>query len=66
MNALTIRLIGYPNDIHKNDSRDKNHKSEIDLDNCQDFDIYFENNKSIENLYILLELIKEKIKNKNL
>jgi hypothetical protein len=64
--AILIRLNGDPKNINKNDTRDKNHNSEIELDDCIDFDIIFENKAPISNLEILLELILIEIKKRDL
>lgn len=65
-NAILIRLNGDPYNLNASDSRSKNHKSEIDLDDCKEFDIYFKNEPPIENLNRLLELVLLEIKKREL
>ena len=60
-NGLLIRLEGDPKNIRENDTRDMNHESETQLDNCRKFDIIFDNDGPIENLSNLMSLIKDKI-----
>ena len=65
-NSILIRLNGDPYSINAKDSRNKNHISEIALDYCKDFDIFFENQPPIENLNKLLELVLLEIKKREL
>ena len=64
--AILVRLNGDPYSLNSKDSRNKNHISEVDLDDCKEFDIYFQNEPPIENLNKLLELILLEIKKREL
>jgi len=59
--GLLIRLEGDPKGIRANDTRDPNHESETQLDNYNRFDIIFDNDRPIEKIFELTELIKDKI-----
>jgi len=58
--GIIIRLNGDPKNIRATDKRDPNHRSEVELDNYNKFDIIFENHLSA-NIDELMELIKVKI-----
>ena len=62
--GIIIRLKGDPKQIRGIDGRDLNHKSEIDLDDYEYFDILWDNNPPIKNIDNLMKLIKDKINEK--
>lgn len=49
-NGIVIRLNGDPSNIRKTSNRDLNHLSETALDDYDDFNFMFQNNKEIEDL----------------
>jgi len=53
-----IRLTGDPKNIRKNDKRNFTHKSEIELDNYDKFDIYYKNVPPISNIQELIDEMK--------
>lgn len=58
--GIIIRLNGDPMDMVKFETRDLNHRSEIELDNYNRFDILFDN-KVDANFKELIEMIKIKL-----
>ena len=58
--GLIIRLEGDPMELRKNDSRDPNHRSEIELDDYNRFDIIYDNRLNL-NLDDLIKSIRLKI-----
>ncbi len=50
LNGLIVRIEGDPAEIRKNSNRDLNHPSETELNNYQEFDFKYLNNKSLKEL----------------
>jgi len=50
--GILIRIEGDPANINKNSTRDHNHPSETDLDDWTDWDVYIDNNGTLDDLLI--------------
>ena len=59
--GILIRLNGDPKNCRKNDNRDMNHPSEIDLDDYKEWDFVFENRKPITNMDRFIDEVIEQL-----
>lgn len=61
--GIIIRLNGDPLNSKKNDNRNMEHQSEIDLDDYQDFDYVYDNIPPISNLESFVKIIAKTVLN---
>ena len=58
--GVLIKVTGDPIGANRNDTRNKIHISETELDDYDKWDIVFENKPPIENIYKLINILKQK------